>query len=119
MESHKLALSILAVVSVLALTGLVMLFRGGATGMQIAYTYEQPANHKPLFLQQSVLLENFNLCNQYVCTQPVSDIFYGEAIPAEQVGIDSLTGNLRCGCPDGKEFYIRPDYILPGIHGGY
>jgi hypothetical protein len=115
MENRKLALSILGIVSVLALAGLVLMFRGGATGLQIAYTYEQPASHKPLFIQPSYVLENFNLCNQYVCTQPVSDIFYGEATPAEQVGIDTLTGNLRCGCPDGREFYIRPDYILPGI----
>lgn len=114
METNKLGLIVLAIVSVLALTGLVIM-RSGVSGMAGGPTYEQPAANKPLFLEQSVYLPNFNLCNQYKCSY--ADIgFYGESEPAFQVGIDELTGNLRCGCSDGREFQVRPDLIYEGTY---
>jgi hypothetical protein len=114
MEEHKLALSILAVVAVIAAVSMAVLYQG-VTGLMGGPVYEQPANHLPIYLQTSKVLENFNLCNQYICSYPV-DHYTSENVPAEQVGVDELTGNLRCGCPDGKEFQIRPDYIGPGVY---
>jgi hypothetical protein len=112
MEERKLGMVILAVVGVLALTGMVLLFKN-ITAMMGTPTYEQPASHKPAFVQPSLYLENFDFCQQYLCAYP-GEVFYGESEPAATVGIDRLTGNLRCGCPDGHEFYIRPDLILEG-----
>jgi len=115
MEPQKLALSILAIVSVTALASLVLLYTG-VTAMMGAPTYEQPGHHLPLFLQQSAYLENFNLCNQYLCTYPSDNVFYGETELAQQISVDELTGNLLCGCSDGREFQIRPDLILEGTY---
>jgi hypothetical protein len=115
MESHKLALSILAIVAVIGIAGLV-LTHTSVTAMMGAPTYEQPARHAPLFLQTSAYLENFNLCNQYLCIYPSDSVFYGETEQAQQVGIDELTGNLRCGCADGREFQVRPDLLLEGFY---
>ncbi len=113
MEAHKLGLSILAVISVFALTGLVLLYKDAAT----LAVYEQPSGNKPVFLHTSKYLEGFNLCHQFLCTYPSDDFFYGETEKAQQVGIDELTGNLRCGCSDGHEFQIRPDRIMEGTYG--
>ena len=113
MEAHKLGTTLFGIVAVLALTGLILTYHD-SSGLAV---YEQPGNHLPLYEQTSVYLEHFNLCMQYFCSAPPS-FGYGEAVPAQQIGIDDLTGNLRCGCPDGHEFYIRPDYISPGVPYG-
>jgi hypothetical protein len=111
MEPHKLGLSILAIVSVLALSALVLLAMT-PTGL---YIYEQPSNRHPVYLQNSMYLDNFNLCMQYLCDYG-GDTFYAEVEPAFPVGTESLTGNLRCGCSDGREFIIRPDRIEEGAY---
>ncbi len=114
MDTNKLGLAILATVSVLALTGLVMM-HSGVSGMMGAPSYEQPGANKPAFLQQSVYLPNFNLCNQYSCSYAKIG-YYGESEPAFQVGTDELTGNLRCGCSDGREFQVHPGLLYEGTY---
>lgn len=109
MNERHLSTAILALVATLALAGLV-LYAQAPTGLAV---YEQPANNKPVFLQTSNYLPDFNLCKQYLCTYPVSlsESLYAESEPSDMIGVDELTGNLLCGCPDGRKFYIRPDRI--------
>lgn len=107
MDDHKLGLGILAIVSVLVLAGMVTLYRDAAT----LAVYEQPSNNKPVFIKSSSYLGGFDFCAQYLCAYPNEEIFYAENEPARKIGVDALTGNLRCGCPDGNEFQIRPDRI--------
>ncbi len=109
MDEHRLGLSILAVVSVLALTSFVLI-QPSLTGLQFSANYEQPANNKPAIIQSSTYRTPYNLCQQFLCAYP-GDMFYSENVPASPVGVDILTGNIRCGCPDGHEFFIRPDRI--------
>lgn len=113
MESTKLAMSILAIVAVLALASLVLVHRE-ITAMMGAPTYEQPSGNKPAFLHTSKYVGGFNLCQQYLCSYPIPGEYYAEAEPAFEVGRDFLTGNLRCGCTDGREFHVRPDFIMEG-----
>lgn len=107
MNEHNLSTAVLAIIAALALAGIFVVGRTGST------VYEQPAANKPVFLQTSVYRENFNLCQQYICNYPpIPGEFYGEYEPAQEIGTDANTGNLRCGCPDGREFLVRPDLIL-------
>lgn len=110
MDSSKLGVTILAIVGVIALSSMVLMYNNTA-GL---YVYEQPASNKPAFVQPSQYIANFDMCNQYLCTYPSEIYGYGENEPAIQIGTDTLTGNLRCGCPDGREFQIRPDLLLEG-----
>ena len=109
MESHKLGLGIFFIVGAVALVSFVMLYQDSA-GFAV---YEQPSNNKPPFLLQSTYMDNFNLCKQYLCAVGGATAYAGagEYEPAELVGTDELTGNLRCACPDGKVFQARPDRI--------
>ena len=118
MDDRTTAISVLAVVAVLALASLVLLHVGG-TGL---YVYEQPSSNKPLIVQSSRLLENFDVCQQYLCTYPAVG-YYGESEPAFFIGTETLSwqhnalpANVRCGCPDGREFVIRPDRIEEGTY---
>jgi hypothetical protein len=111
MEERRLALGILAIVSVLALTGLVLLHNNAASFA----VYEQPAGNKPAYIQTSKYIPDFNLCNQFLCAYP-SDTYFEETEPAQQTGIEPLTGLIRCSCFNGHEFLIRPDR-LEGQYG--
>lgn len=105
MDEKAVGLSVLAIISVVALFSAVLLYKDTSS----LAVYEQPSNNKPAFLQTSMYMEGFNLCNQYVCKS--GDIIYGESAPAEVYGVEELTGNFVCGCPDGHMFQIRPDRI--------
>ncbi len=104
MDEHKLSVSILAIIGVLTLVSFVILYTN-STGL---YVYEQPASHKPVIVQTSTYRTPFNLCQQFLCNSPGE---IGEAVPASPVGIETLTGNMVCRCPNGHEFIIRPDRI--------
>ncbi len=117
MESTKLSLSILAIVSVIALTSFVMLFQG-ITGSAV---YEQSYSHKPLFIQPSFYISEFDICAQYFCTYEVEG-YYRETEKAFKIGVVDLAfphrePNVRCGCSDGRTFIIRPDFIVEGTYG--
>jgi hypothetical protein len=105
MDEKAVGLSVLAIVAVIALVSAVLLY----TDTSALAVYEQPSNNKPAFLQTSVYMEGFNLCRQYVCKS--GDVLYGESYPADVYGMEELTGNFVCGCPDGRMFQIRPDRI--------
>ncbi|MEM4247359.1 MAG: hypothetical protein QXF14_03490 [Candidatus Woesearchaeota archaeon] len=103
MEEKTIAMIVLIVVAATGACGCALLFKNST-----AYAvYEQPANNKPVFIQTSSYIDGFTLCSQYTCTYE----YYGEGEPAEFVGYEPLTGNLLCGCPDGKIFQTRPDRI--------
>jgi hypothetical protein len=110
MESHKLGLGIFIIVGAIALASFAMVYHS-TQGNMVIQTYEQPSNHKPLFLQTNNFLPNYDLCQQYLCTASADVYGAGEYPHAEQIGVEKYTGNLRCGCPDGKEFQARPDRI--------
>jgi hypothetical protein len=111
MEERKIGLSILAVIAIIALSGLVLLH----TRSNAFAVYEQPGGNKPAYIYTSRYLPDFNLCNQYLCAFP-SDTYYEEVEPAQQIGTDTLTGLLRCGCSSGHEFLIRPDRLEEGTY---
>jgi len=103
MKEKTIAVSVLVAVAVISAISMALLY----TNTSALAVYEQPANNKPLFIQTSNYLEDFTLCNQYKCTYE----YYGEAEPAQFVGYEPLTGNIYCGCPDGRMFQARPDRI--------
>ncbi len=110
--NERIGISILAIVGIMALASLVLVYKNATT----LAMYEQPAGNKPIYLQTSRFLPNFDMCQQYLCVYPSTDVFFGETEPAATVGTDTLTGNIRCGCPDGHEFQIRPDRIEEGTY---
>jgi hypothetical protein len=109
-----LGTGIFAIVGVLALIAMLITY-SNAEIYTVYQTYEQPSNNKPAFLQTSKYLDNFDLCQQYPCRYPAAagDAF-GETEPAFSIGSDALTGNLRCGCSDGRTFLVRPDRLREG-----
>lgn len=109
MDEHKLGIVVLAIVGVIALSSMVLLHRN-VTGMMGAPSYEQPAGNKPIYLQTSVFLPDFDMCGQFRC-EYAGDGFYSDTEPAVTLGQDSWTGNLLCGCSDGRTFFIRSDRI--------
>jgi hypothetical protein len=105
MDEKAIALGVLLVVAAISAVSVVMIYKNTSA----LATYEQPANNKPPFIVSSQYIENFNLCKQYTCKY--GDAGYAETAPAELYGTEELTGNLVCGCPDGKMFQVRPDRI--------
>jgi hypothetical protein len=101
------------VLAIVAVVGLALVLTGGITGNQV---YQQPGYRLPIYLQTSVYLPDFDLCQQYLC-QYGEEYFYAETEPAFTVGTEELTGNLRCGCSDGRTFIVRPDLIYEGTYG--
>lgn len=112
MKEHKLGFGIFLIVGAIALVSL-LLMEQGLTGLMGSPVYEQPSNNKPVFLQQSTFIADFDLCKQYYCGVSGVKTYAGagEYEPAQLIGTDALTGNLRCACPDGKVFQARPDRI--------
>ena len=95
-------IAVFFIVALVALIGLVLIFRG-MTGSAV---YQQPGYDLPLYLHTSKVIEDFDICGQYQCAYG-----FAETEPAFFVGVEELTGNLRCGCIDGKTFIVRPDLI--------
>ncbi len=106
MEEKTIAITVLAIVAVIAACGCALLYNNSTT----LAVYEQPSNNKPAFLLTSAYIKDFDLCQQYLCKYDVAG-YYGESEPAVIVGVEVITGNLVCGCPDGRTFQTRPDRI--------
>ncbi len=106
MEEKPIAIAVLVVVAVVSAVSIALLY----TNSSALAVYEQPASNKPAFLLTSTYIEDFDLCQQYLCKYDVAG-YYGESEPAVIVGVEVITGNLVCGCPDGRTFQTRPDRI--------
>ncbi len=106
MEEKTIAITVLAIVAMIAACGYVLLYNSSTT----LAVYEQPSNNKPVFLLTSAYIKDFDLCKQFLCGY-YQQGYYGESEPATIVGVEVITGNLVCGCPDGRTFQIRPDRI--------
>lgn len=105
MDEKSAGIGVLVIIAGIALFSVVLLYKDTSA----LAVYEQPSNNKPLFLLTSSYIEDFNLCNQYMCKS--GDIIYGESAPAELYGVEELTGNLVCGCPDGRMFQVNSKRI--------
>ncbi|MEM2916021.1 MAG: hypothetical protein QXT19_01525 [Candidatus Woesearchaeota archaeon] len=106
MEEKTTAITVLAIVAVIAVCGCVLLYKSLTT----LAVYEQPANNKPPFLLTSSYMKDFDLCRQFLCGYYTPG-YYGESEPATVVGYEVITNNLVCRCPDGRTFQVRPDRI--------
>jgi len=104
MNDKTTAVIVLLIVAVVCACSATLLYKN-TTSMAV---YEQLSNNKPPFLYTSRYYEGVTLCNQFVCP---FEGYYGEGVPAEFAGFERLTGNMYCGCPDGKTFQARPDRI--------
>jgi hypothetical protein len=106
MDEKTIAITVLVIVAVIAACGCALLYNSSTTFA----VYEQPSNNKPAFLLTSAYIKDFDLCQQFLCGYH-SPGYYGESEPAFIAGVEVLTGNLVCGCPDGRTFQVRPDRI--------
>ena len=88
---------VLLLVVIVAIIGLVLLFKTGSEG---AVTYQQVIHR-----DNAVYLEYYNVCARGPCGTAATQI--GHVQPGEP----NFLGNALCECPDGRIFQI--DYHKP------
>lgn len=102
-------------VGIVAVLALIFLLNQTNTTNTTYAVYQQPGYRLPIYLHTSKVLEDFNICKQYMCSYE-GEAYFGEVEPAFVVGEDELTGNTICGCADGHTFQVRPDLIFEGTY---